>query len=116
MLAWLGILIKSNNSVILNAVENMIPQRLDSRLWDSDEYVLDRKIDENGIEFVHVSIFFLDFNERANLRSALGGINGFIHTALPGSFIKETKCWHNELLPNNSPIKGDELEFEEAVV
>jgi hypothetical protein len=112
----MGILVKSNNSVILNAVENMIPHRLDSRLWDSDEYGLDRGIDIDGIEYVVVSIFFLDFTERANFRAALGGINGFIHTALPGSFIRGARCWHNDILPNGTPRYKDELEFEEVVI
>ena len=111
----MGILVKSDKQALLNNIERMIPHRLDSKLWDSDEYRVKRGLDMAGVEFVRVSIFFLDFNERANFSASLGSIKGFIHSALPGSFIRLAKCYHNDLLPNGSPVKSDELEFEEVV-
>ena len=115
MKAWFGINIRSNNQGLLNAVENALPNRLDSRLWDTEQYKIYRGFDFYGVEFVTASLYFNDFNERANFKAALGAINGFMHTALSQSFLKMTKCWHDELLPNGSPIKPDELEFEEII-
>ena len=117
MKAWIGILIRSNNQGLLNAIENAIPNRLDNRLWDTDQYCLNRDIDIDidGIEFINISLFFNDFNERASFKAGLGGINGFLHAALPGSFLKMSKCWHDELESNGCPIKTDELEYEEVI-
>jgi hypothetical protein len=114
--AWIGINIRSDKQGLLNAIENMLPHRMDSRLWDSDQYKVIRGFDIYGVEFVGASLFFNDFSERASFKAALGGINGFIHAALPQSFLKGSKCWHDELLPNGSPIKSDELEFETIIV
>ena len=61
------------------------------------------------------SLYFNDFNDRANFKAALGAINGFMHTTLPGSFLKMSECWHDELLENGSPVKSDEIEFEETI-
>lgn len=116
MKAWMGILIKSDNQGLLNAVENMVPHRLDNRLWDTNQYSLFRNFNSDGNEFINVSIFFNDFNERANFKAALGGINGFLHAALPGSFVKGSKCWHDELGENGCPIEPDELEYEELII
>jgi hypothetical protein len=116
MKAWIGISVISDNPALINAVENMLPHRLDSRLWDSDEYSVFKDTDTEGNEFINVSLFFNDFSERANFKAAMGGINGFLQTALPGSFVKGSKCWHDELLPNGSPVNIDELEFEEVIV
>ena len=115
MKAWIGIKIRSNNKGLLNAVENALPHRLDNRLWDSNEYIVQRSFELDEIEIINVSLFFNDFNERANFKAALGAINGFIKAALPGSFIKTSKCWHDELGENDCPIKTDEIETEEVV-
>lgn len=115
MKAWIGIRVISNNQGLLNAVENMLPNRLDSRLWDSEQFTITRDFDMNGQEFIFASLFFNDFSERANFKAALGGITGFLHTALAGSFVKMSKCWHDEIGENDCPIKSDELEFEEVI-
>ena len=115
MKAWIGLYIKSNNQGLLNAVENAIPSRFDNRLWNTKQYNLSRYFDLDGIEVVCASLFFNDFNERASFKAGLGGINGFLHAALPGSFLKMSKCWHDELESNGCPIKTDELEYEEII-
>jgi len=107
---WIGLNIISNNPGLLNAVENAIPQRLDSKLWNGD-YHVNRGYDISGITSITASIFFNDFNERANFKASLGAINGFLHTALPGSFLKMSKCYHDEI--SNKP---DDLEFIEEIV
>lgn len=116
MKAWIGISIISTNKGFLAAIENIMPYRLDNRLWDSDEYVLERSMTMEGIEVFNASLFFKDFNERANFKSALGGITGFLHAALPGSFLKTAKSWHDDKLPNGCPKKQDELEYSEIVI
>lgn len=115
MKAWIGVYIRSSNQGFLNAVYNIGPHRLDNRLWDSDEYKLFRGTDMDGIEFVYMSLFFNDSNERDSFRSELGGINGFIHAALPGSYSKWTKCYHDEKT-DDLYTKLDELQGKEIVV
>ena len=114
MKAWIGINIRSNNQGLLNAIENAMPNRADNRLWISNENIVYRGFDFDGTGLIHASLFFNDFNERANFRATLGAINGFLHAALPGSFLKTSKCWHDEKLPNGCPIKQDELEYSEV--
>lgn len=116
MKAWIGINIRSSNQGLLNAIENAIPNRADHRLWDSDENALYRGFDLDGTELIHASLFFNDFNERASFKAILGAISGFLHTALPGSFIKMSKCWHDEKNNKGVTIKSDELEFEEIII
>jgi hypothetical protein len=112
-LAYIGFYIRSNNTALLNAVFNMMPAREDSRLW-SGQYNLTRGPDEivfDGAEVVSASLYFNDFTERANFRSALGVINGFFNTALPGSYIIYSKSWdHN---PNRT--ETDEPELKESM-
>jgi len=116
MKAWIGINVISSNQGLLNAVENALPHKLDTRLWNTDEFVIDRKLDDTtGQEYICASMFFNDFNERNDFKAILGGISGFLNAALPGSFIKMTKCWHDELLSNGTPVASDEIEFEEIV-
>ncbi len=116
MKAWMGVYIRSSNLGLLASVENMLPHRLDNRLWDTTQYVGARGSDMDGVECVSASLFFNDFNERASFKAALGGINGFIHIALPGSYIKMSKCWHDEIGGYGNPIASDELEYSEVVV
>ena len=112
---WFGLNIRSNNQGLLNAVEKALLGRFDSRLWNTDQYEVYRGFDFYGVEFVTASLYFNDFNDRANFKAALGAINGFMHTTLPGSFLKMSECWHDELLENGSPVKSDEIEFEETI-
>ena len=112
---WIGVNIRSSSQGLLNALENALPNRMDSRLWDTEQYVAHRGLDLDGTGIICASLFFNDFNERANFKAALGAINGFLHTALLGSFVKMSKCWHDELLSNGTPIKSDELEYEEVI-
>jgi hypothetical protein len=117
MKAWLGVHIMSDNQGLLNALEAATLNRLSGGgLWDSGVDGFGRGVDViTGIEEINISLFFDDFNERTSFRSALGGINGFIQVALPGSYIKGSKCWHDDVLPNGAPRYKDELEFEEVV-
>ena len=116
MKAWIGINVRSDNQGLLNAIENILPNRLDNRLWASDEYIANRDFDIDGVEFVYASLFFNDFNERANFKAGLGFINGFLNAALPGSYLYMSKSWHDELGENDCPIKPDELEYEEVII
>ena len=115
MKAWIGIYIRTDNLGLLNAVENALPNRFDNRLWDTEQFVAARGVDMDGVEIVSASIFFNDFNERASFRAALGGIGGFLHAAMPGSFLKMSKCYHDELDENGNPTKSDELEYSEVI-
>lgn len=115
MKAWLGILVISDKQGLLNAFENMLLHRNDSRLWDSDQNKSMRGVNIFGQEYVYTSLFFNDFNERAFYKGALGGINGFIKAASRYSNIKMAKCWNDDLLPNGTPVKAAVLEFSEVV-
>ena len=115
MKAWLGLHIISDNPAILNAIENMLPHLSDDRLWSSEEHQISKGTID-GQNFIAASLFFNDFNERTSFKSALAGINGFIHAADIGSYIKGSKSYRDELLPNGTTKFVDELEFEEVVV
>lgn len=114
MKAWIGVYVRSNNQGLLNAIENALPNRLDARLWDSNENTINRSFDLDGTPFVSASLFFNDFNERTSFKAMLGAINGFLHAALPGSFVKMSKSWHDELI-NGLPMESDELEYAEVI-
>lgn len=111
-LAWIGVYIKSDNQALLNAIYNMAPHRFDSRLWDSNEYKLLKSVDTDGIDFVRLSLFFLNYNDRASFRASLNNINGFMHIALPGSELIMTKCYHR--IPYKERQK-DEIEYHEVI-
>lgn len=115
MKAWIGLKVNSNNPGLLNAIEDALLARFDSRLWNTDQYEAYRGVDFYGVEFVTASLYFNDFNDRANFKAALGAISGFMHTALSQSFLIMTECWHDELLPNGSPIKSDKVVFEKII-
>lgn len=116
MKAWIELFIKSENPAILNAVEMATPARLDSRLWDTDQYQLERGVDPiHGFEYVYASLFFNNFNERTSFKGVLGAINGFLNSPHSSGYIRGTKCYHDELNEKGSPKKPDEEEFYEVV-
>ncbi len=115
MKAWIGLHIISDNANLLNAVENMLPHLSDNILWVSDEHQVSRGT-VDGQNFVAASLFFNDFNERTSFKSALGGINGFIHAADKDSYIAGSISYRDELVGYGAPRLPDELEFEEVVV
>jgi hypothetical protein len=114
MVYWIGINVISNNQGLLNAVENVIPDKIDNRLWQTSEYQANKGIDDDGNNFFYASLFFDDITERDNFHVVLRGINGMLHSAMAGSYIKMTKCWHDEKV-NGLCTKLDELTFEEVV-
>lgn len=113
MVYWIGISVISNSPGLLTAVENAIPVKIDNKLWQSDEYQSFRGVDD-GNDFFYASLFFNDLTDRENFNVVLRGINGMLNSALPGSYIKMTKCYHDEKVNNLCP-KLDEITFEEII-
>ena len=114
MKAWIGIFIKSDNPGFLNAIENLLPDKSDVKLWQA-EGDINRSYDIDGVECISASLFYNDFNDRANFKATLKGINGFLHVAESGSYMKETNSYHDELLPNGCPMQLDILEYSEII-
>ena len=114
MIHWIGINVISNNQGLLNAVENVIPESVDNRLWQTSEYQLVSGINPDENKFLYASLFFNDVTERNNFKVILRGVNGMLNNALSGSYIKMTKCWHDEKV-NGLCTRLDELTFEEVV-
>ena len=114
MVYWIGINVISSNQGLLKAVGNIIPVKLDNKLWQSEEYKSIEDIDLDGNNFRYISLFFNDSTDRENFNVVLRGINGMLHSAMPGSFIKMTNCWPDEKV-NGLCAKLDEITFEEII-
>ena len=114
MVYWIGINVISNNQGLLNAVENVIPEDVDNRLWQTSEYQSVSGIDLDGNKFFHASLFFNDITERDNFKVVVRRINGMLNFALSGSYIKMTKCYHDEKV-NGLCTRIDGITFEEVV-
>lgn len=114
MVYWIGINVISNNQGLLNAVENVVPVKIDNRLWQTSEYKSARGIDLDGNKFFYSSLFFNDMAERDNFKVVVRGLSGMLNNVLSGSYIKMTKCWHDEKVGGLCK-KSDDLTFEEAV-
>ncbi len=111
---WIGIHVISNNQGILNAIEKVIPTKVDNRLWQTSQFEAIQSIDIDGNNCFHASLFFNDIADRENFNTVLRGINGMINSAMSGSYIKMSKCWHDETV-NGLCSKLDQLTFEEIV-
>lgn len=113
---WIGINLISNNITFLDEYEGKTPVKLDSKLWDTNQYVSDRGVDLEGNNYLNVSLFFETPLWRNDFKTLIGKLSDYVEFLLPGSRIAITKCWHDELLPNGTPVFTDELEFLEEIV
>ncbi len=111
---WIGIYVGSNTPGLPNAVENVVLSKGDGRLWYTDEYVSNRGVDNDGNEYFTCSLFFMTESDRTAFHGTLQAINGMLNSAMPGSYIKMTKCWHDEKVNNLCP-RLDEMTYEEVI-
>jgi hypothetical protein len=93
---------ESNNSNLLDILEQRVIPRSDIRLWP-DEYDITRDINKDGMPFLFISLFFNDDFDRGNFRTFLGPFNG-----LKGE-IKIADSWHDEKQENGSPSQPCQL-------
>lgn len=91
----LGIHIVINNSGKLTAIKNLLPLRGDGRIWP-DEYELFEGEDDDGNDYLLAEIRFNNIEERTGILNSIKGIEGMLHQCLPGSFIRQHKCYHDE--------------------
>lgn len=102
MIHSLDINILTNNQGLLNAVNNQLPTKTDSRIWDS-EYVL-HEGEEDGIKYIRGHIRFHNDNDRLGVVTALRGLSGMIHACEEGSYLKGHNCYHDENKPCNNVV------------
>ena len=112
MIYWLGINIISNDTFLLDNIENIIPNPDDVSLWVTDAYVLNRStnLEDNGI--LNTSLYFTDLEDRTTFYLDLKDVDNISSTTISGSFIKMSNCYNDEKI-NGLFTKLDELTFEE---
>ena len=93
---------ESSNPNLLDVLAQKIIPRSDGRLWP-DEYNIIRGVNEDGVPYLSLSLFFNDEAGRGNFRSFLGPFNG-----LKGE-IKIADSWHDEKQANGSPPQPCQL-------
>lgn len=111
---WIGVNAILNNQGFLNALGKATPNKVDSRLWQTDEYKSIRGIDPDGNNFFYASLFYETEIDCDDMLITLKGINGMLHSTMKGSYIIMTKCWHDEKV-NGLCTRRDEIVYEERV-
>ena len=91
----LGLHIVLNNTGKLAAVKNLLPLKEDNNVWP-DEYKLVEGKDDDDNDYLLVEIRFNNIEERSGVLNSIKGIEGILHQCLPGSFIRQHKCYHDE--------------------
>lgn len=114
MVHWIGVNLIVNNQGLLASVRNLTPDKVDGRLWQTDEYGFKEDFDLEGNRFLFLSLFYNSESDRNAYFTAIKKLEGMIHSALPGSYIVMTECWHDEKV-NGLCTKLDKIVYEERV-
>ena len=93
--------IKTNNSGIRNAVQQLIPDKDDSRIWDAQYTCIDT-VDEDG-EFFICNVNFHVQADRDGVVKSMKAFPGIINACEMGSYVKEYKSWHDEAVNGVPP-------------
>lgn len=98
--------IKTDNDGIRNAVQQLIPDRDDSRIWDVQYSCVDT-VDEDGKVFICNINFHME-SDRNGITTSVKGLTGVINACNRGSYVKEYKCFHDEAINGVPPRKCEQ--------
>jgi hypothetical protein len=90
--------IRTNNDGIRNAVKQLIPDVNDSRVWGG-EYVFAEGTDDEGTKVFNCQVRFNIESDRNSITASVKGLTGVINACEYGSFVREHRCFHDEIPP-----------------
>lgn len=88
--------IKTDNNGRRNAVQQVLPDIDDSRIWNVEYENVDTVDHDDGIKVLIINISFHVESDRNGVFNSVKGIEGIIQGCEFGSYMKEIKCYHDE--------------------
>ena len=95
--------IKTDNSGIRNAVQQLIPSKDDPRIWEVEYKSLDTI--EEGVSVFYCNVNFHTKQDRDGVVNSIKGLSGVIHACDEHSYVTTYKCFHDEAIPRPCDIE-----------
>jgi hypothetical protein len=89
--------IKTNNEGIRNAIKQILPSIDDARVWAAQYEFNEAEDPFDAIMIFSCSIRFHLKSDRDGFTNSVKGLAGIIQTCENGSFVREHKCYHDEI-------------------
>ena len=99
----LTICVISSNAALHTALRGKVPTKVDARIWAKDYEVNEGAVED--IPYTYISVRFNNSVDRAAVIDQINALADFGADCEVGSYIDTHKCYHDEGLPCDAPVR-----------